>query len=679
MKKCMLLAVIVVFSSGVSAESVKVYEGKRQILTGPFSKESPPQLRHDEFRPVDHLAVYIENEYFRCCALPQLGGRLYEVHNKTTKTQLFFVNPYVELGDNYQGGHPWNLGGVEVNFPYFHHGNTYNDCWQWAPASQDDCSAGVVMSYTSRPTMQRVSFRVLLRPGVARVDLAYRFENLNPYSWGLAAWIDTMHPKTMETEFILPSPWMAQHGHNGFRTDLLPWPVRNGVDLSWQKNVTDLSEFSWMPRQRFTGCYDHALDRGAVRIFDPATLPAAKLWTSSPVSPDQYYQHFEIWTATSPVMEDSTRQPELSSYTGADSWYQVWGIGGYVYANEDLALNLRREQDGSVAAGVCGVRKIPGCVASVMAGRQTLRREVFTLDPASPSTWKLAAPPGDVTMDVVAPDGKSLAHYERIETEQPLEQWQMNKEPRWKSGINGVYYQEDYSTLWRHPNLSFDGAINGYGELLKKEPESTKLMLDLARVYLKDQQVRVGEPYGASGPEANADAAKRKATSLAASIELLQKVLRADPQNAHAHLFLGIALERSGKLADAAAEYRAALAAPAPEPAAGLYLAHALVKSRPGEAAKAARAAAQAYPQSSIAGHMLMAALIADDDQKEAVHIGQAMLGVDPADPLTTHLLAMATKKSQSKNYARETERLLAGEESVKKAFETDVKWLSGE
>jgi len=261
-----------------AAEEVKVYEGVVKILTGPAKRDAgTPQMRPEDFKPVEHPAVYIENEYLRCCLLPQIGGRVYEVYNKASKSQVFYVNPYLETDANSFAGGAWNLGGVEVNFPYFHHGNTYNERWQWARIERANGAVGVVMSHTSRPTMQRAVFGVLLRPGVARVEFEYRFENMNPYPWGLAAWIDTMHPKTMETQFIMPSPWMAGHGHNKFRTHLEPWPMRDGVDLSWQKNLRDtLSEFAFMPRRRFHGCYEHATDRGAVRIFDPETLPAAK-------------------------------------------------------------------------------------------------------------------------------------------------------------------------------------------------------------------------------------------------------------------------------------------------------------------------------------------------------------------------------------------------------------------
>jgi len=668
-----------------SAEVVKVTEGTRTILTGPYKFEkTPPQGRPEDFQPIDHPAVYIENEYLRCCVLPGIGGRLYEVFSKASNSQMFFVNPYLETHEDDHIPGPWNLGGVEVNFPYFHHGNSYNDRWQWAPIGRDDGSAGVEMSFTSRPTMQRAVFRVLLRPAVASVFLEYRFENMNEYSWGLAAWIDTMHTKTLETEFILPVPWVAQHGHNRGRNDLQPWPVRDGVDLSWQKNLDqkwDLSEFGYNPRERFHGCYDHAADRGAVRIFDPATLPAMKLWTQAlPVAPDRYYQHFEIWTATSPVMEDPRRQPEFSAWDAADSWYQAWGTGGYVYANEYAAINLKRQQDGSLLAGVCGTRPIPCCVISLTAGHNTFFREQFDLDPARPWRREMPASPGDITMEIAGPDGTTLVSYEHREDQLPHEQWIMPETPRWKEGINAAYYDEDYSTLWRWRGNFLDSAIRRYRQLLEKQPESTALMIDLARAHLKDHQVRIGSWYRNPGPEADADAAKRREEDIAAAIELLNTAIERDPADGNAHHYLGIALERRGKRSEAAAAYRKALDSGRPAPAAGILLARLLIKDDPAQAADLAVRAAALYPQSIVAKRMEIAALAAAGRKSEAFSKTQQLLDANPSDPVALSLMARLHAGTPAESpFRQQLDRLLAGDPVAQDGLQQDLQWLRGE
>jgi len=685
MKRIVFALPLVVVASVCFARGVSVYEGTRTILTGPFKFEKkPPQQRPEDFQPVDHPAVYIENEYLRCCVLPTIGGRLYEVFNKASNSQLFFVNPYLEMYDDNHIGGPWNLGGVEVNFPYFHHGNTYNDRWQWSPISRADGSAGVTMSFTSRPTMQRAVFRVLLRPGVARVLLEYRFENMNPYSWGLAAWIDTMHPKTLQTQFILPVPWVAQHGHNRSRNDLKPWPVRDGVDLSWQKNLKqkwDLSEFGFMPRERFHGCYDHGNDRGAVRIFDPATLPAMKLWTQAlPVSPDRYYQHFEIWTATSAVMEDPRRQAEFSAWDAADSWYQVWGIGGYVYANEDVAINLKRQDDGSLLAGACGTRRIPGCVVSLRSGHNTFFRRQIDLDPARPWREEMPAPAGDIVLEIIAPNGSSLVMYEHREDQLPQEQWIMPETPRWKEGINAAYYDEDFSTLWRWRGHFLDGAIHRYKQLLEKSPDSVALMIDLARAYIKDQQVRIGSWYRNPGPQADADAARRRKEDLAAAVELLSEAIKRNPAEGCAHLYLGIALERQGKRSQAVAAYRRALQAGRPAPAAAVLLARLLIKDDPARAAELAGQAAALYPQSIVAKRLEIVALAAAGKKSAAASRAEELIAAEPSDLVACRINAeLNAGTPAAAQFQEEVERLIGGDEVARRGLEQDMKWLKGE
>jgi tetratricopeptide (TPR) repeat protein len=438
-----------------------------------------------------------------------------------------------------------------------------------------------------------------------------------------------------------------------------------------------------MPREHFHGYYDYKRDSGAVRVFDPATLPAAKIWTQAPpVTPDQWYQHFEIWTATSAVMEDPIRQAELSAYAASDSWQQVWGTGGYVFANRDLALNLVRQPDGKLLVGVCGTRHVPGCVVTLREGPDTFFREVMDLNPAKP--WRKELPPraGDLVMEVVAPDGASLARYELRSDPLPQEEWKMPPEPRWAKGLNNAYYEEDYSPLWRRPNQFLDGAIQRYKDLLAKDPASASLMVDLARAYLKDAQIRLGAQYGEPGPKADADAAKRKETDVVEAVALLKKAAELDAANSNARLYLGLALESQGKTDEALTAYEAAAKAANPAWGAEMHLARLLMKTRPADALAHARRAAEAYPQSTLAEHVLMAALIAGGKIDEATAVGHQMLTQGATDPLTTELLGEALRREVPQREAalaaceELTRRLLADDPKAKEGLDADLRWL---
>ena len=285
-----------------------------------------------------------------------------------------------------------------------------------------------------------------------------------------------------------------------------------------------------------------------------------------------------------------------------------------------------------------------------------------------------------------------LARYElRDPNALPKEQWQMPAEPRWQKGVNSAVYEEGYSSLWRRPDQFLDEAIRDYGKLLKEapagSPQSVELATALARSHLKDEQVRIGAGYRKPGPEADADAAKRKEADLAKAVELLEGVVKAAPAASSAaaqgSLYLGLALERQGKRAEAIAAYRAALKGDASATAAGVWLARLVMASDPAEAVALAQRAAQQHPQSTRARHVLLAALHAAGKLDQAADVGAKLLAADATDPLTTRLLAdvaaKAGRAADAKTYEDRTARLLAGDDKATQALEADLRWVRGQ
>ena len=212
----------------------------------------------------------------------------------------------------------------------------------------------------------------------------------------------------------------------------------------------------------------------------------------------------------------------------------------------------------------------------------------------------------------------------------------MPETPRWKEGINAAYYDEDYSTLWRWRGNFLDGAIRRYRQLLEKDPESTALIIDLARAHLKDHQVRIGSWYRNPGPEADADAAERREEDLAAAIELLNTAIERDPADGNAHHYLGIALERRGKRSEAAAAYRKALDAGRPAPAAGR--------------------------------------------KSAALSKTQQVLAANPSDPVALSLMARLHAGTPAEaTFRQPLDRLLAGDRAAQDGLQQDLQWLGGE
>ena len=60
----LLVTVSYATASYGTGDPVRVYEGKKTILTGPYDERVAPQKRPGAFSPVDYPAVFVENDYF---------------------------------------------------------------------------------------------------------------------------------------------------------------------------------------------------------------------------------------------------------------------------------------------------------------------------------------------------------------------------------------------------------------------------------------------------------------------------------------------------------------------------------------------------------------------------------------------------------------------------------------
>src|SRR5262245_43632359 len=63
-----------------------------------------------------YRAVFLENEYLRVTVLPELGGKLYAIYDKTAGRDALYTNHVVKYAMVGIRG-AWTSGGIEWNFP----------------------------------------------------------------------------------------------------------------------------------------------------------------------------------------------------------------------------------------------------------------------------------------------------------------------------------------------------------------------------------------------------------------------------------------------------------------------------------------------------------------------------------------------------------------------------------
>jgi len=156
-----LLAAVLATAAAVAGAADRAVNVKAETTPWMFADEKGQNVRE-----VNVQQVVLENEYVRVLVVPSLGGRIARLFDKTANADVFqrVEQPIKWNVERRFSAYNSRLGGVIINFPCFHHGNSFSDNWNWRVEQAEDGSATVVMTWTDKFLRQRVLHRVTLRP-----------------------------------------------------------------------------------------------------------------------------------------------------------------------------------------------------------------------------------------------------------------------------------------------------------------------------------------------------------------------------------------------------------------------------------------------------------------------------------------------------------------------------------
>lgn len=356
-----LLGCLAWWPAAGSAAGVRAYRGQLEIPTYPWRAVKHPYFRGTDkvniypYPMLDHLSrtkesrvwrtVVLENEYLRVTFLPELGGKIHEVLDRTAGQPMFYVNHVVKPGLIGQCG-AWVSGGVEWNTgPQGHTVSAVQPVDVLILPPAPDGSRSVAIGETERIYQTRWTVVVTLRPGRSFLEESIRIYNatdtVRPYYF----WNCTAMPNTPGFRFIYPMTLGSDHG----ATKFFQWPVDGGKDLTRGTNYQDASSiFAWHCDQDFFGSYDDGADRGVVAFANHHQLPGKKAWTWGQGGFGRMHQmdltdadgpYNEVQTGPLLTQADVGRLDPHEAVGWSEWWYPVRGIGGFTFANRDVAVN----------------------------------------------------------------------------------------------------------------------------------------------------------------------------------------------------------------------------------------------------------------------------------------------------------------------------------------------------
>jgi len=364
-----------------------------------------------------YKALFLENEYLKVTCLPELGGRLHSVLDKTTGQETFHLNNVIKpsmiamRGAFISGGVEWNAG------PQVHTVTILSPVDALVGTGADG-SAYLEVSNLEKTLRTRWTVRVTLHPGRAYLDEQIRIFNpvdaVNPYYF----WNCTAFPNKPGTRFIYPMTLGTDH----YGVEFFGWPVHEGRDLSWLKNYeTWASIFAVDCLFDFFGAYDVEANRGVVQVANHYQLSGKKAWTwgqwdfglvSQKNLTDEDGPYIEVQSGPLPTQSDYGMLLPRQEVAWREWWYPVHGLGdGFEFATKDLAVQTIRRK-GILDFRLLATGRFSGASCSVLQDGKELLAERVDLSPEAPRVVTLSPDPqAPVEMIVKTRDGEVLASF----------------------------------------------------------------------------------------------------------------------------------------------------------------------------------------------------------------------------------------------------------------------------
>ncbi len=158
-----------------------------------------------------YIAVHLENEYLRVTVLPELGGRLYTIFDKTANRDALYTNHVVKYAMVGIRG-AWISGGIEWNFPDGHTLTTVSPI-DYATRTEEDGSAAVIIGDTERVQRMEWSIVVRLRPGKKVVETEVTLNNRRETPGRYWYWSTAAAPATDDMRFVYPMRETYPHAY----------------------------------------------------------------------------------------------------------------------------------------------------------------------------------------------------------------------------------------------------------------------------------------------------------------------------------------------------------------------------------------------------------------------------------------------------------------------------------
>jgi tetratricopeptide (TPR) repeat protein len=177
-------------------------------------------------RPIDRKwqAVWIENEYLRALVLPELGGRIHTLQDKTNGYDLIYRQEVIKPALVGLAG-PWISGGIEFNWPQHHRPATFLPV-EFDIEEHADGSKTIWCSDHDPMARMKGMHGICMHPDRAYLELKVRAYNRTPFVQTFLWWanVATRVHEAYQSFFPPDVHYVADHA----RRSMTSYPLAQG-------------------------------------------------------------------------------------------------------------------------------------------------------------------------------------------------------------------------------------------------------------------------------------------------------------------------------------------------------------------------------------------------------------------------------------------------------------------
>ncbi len=234
----------------------------------------------------EYDAVFLENDYILVMILPEIGGRIQRLYDKTNGYDAVYYNEVIKPALVGLAG-PWISGGIEFNWPQHHRPSTF-DAVDYTIEENADGSVTVWVGETEKMFHTKGMAGFTVYPDKAYLEVKGQVYNPTDRPQTFLWWANPAVAVNDDTQSVFPPDVHAVMDHG--KRAVSKFPIADGeyykvdyspgTDISRYKNIpVPTSYMAYHSDFDFIGNYDYKKEAGLLHIADHHIAPGKKQWT----------------------------------------------------------------------------------------------------------------------------------------------------------------------------------------------------------------------------------------------------------------------------------------------------------------------------------------------------------------------------------------------------------------